>query len=1002
MDALRLSLISLSIFIFSIALHAQSKYDKVLNKANVYYEQGDYIKASKTLNKLRKKAKKKLGVNNKYEAIARMELVKYNIDMGKLTGFESQLEDAISTSISANGEGTLEHGLTLLDASKLYMQYGNPLKAKDYLDQAEEIFSKSENLTDIVKAKLTLVEIQVLSERGFYKEAVKLIEKNEDYFRGRAVARVSEVDASGKLKSRTLDPVERNVRYGEYAELMILKGKTLGEMGNIKETFTELDNIKGWIKKNLGKGHLLYAKAQYIDAKILEEHAGTIGAKVAGENLDDALKSIEKDHKDNHAYRLTIQNAILKNFLVQGERKKYNRDQSFYEKDIKSYYGKENLHYLVNSTLELDAKLSRDRVGDLENKAVAIIAADNVLPQYHPIKVDVLEFLYTVALVDEKFQNGENYLNDILNIRKEIYGEDSPLYHISKIQLATHRLKYNDQIEEAGIIYTESFENIVQKELEPTHVEYIEIMYQLAEYYEITDKYEKADETLRTVREIISLKYPEETDPDLGVALSRIAGLQLKIGSYDEVRSNITKSIDILKNNRKQGYRVAYSEAIETQAKLLAIEGQYDEAEDALNKSQKEAGKASLTMQIDSEGSIDELANLFINLGKFSDTEKLLVYSIDQKEKSLGRNSRKLVTPLVDLAHLQLIYGEYTQAEETARRAYNIAEEFYGPNSTKTASPLLMLTEIYITIGDYESAESNIRKSIEIQEKQFGRNHIDVAKSISKLALIKFYKGDDLKEVEELFIESKFIISGKLGSSNPQYALVLKDLATIYIADHQFEEAFRLLEEADKIWQQRLGRRNNVNAANIYLLEGDIYYIQRDYVNAEQSYMKAKKLYQRIFNKNHPEYVKVLSKLSKVYYMSKDYKKSKNNLDEALENYQNYIKNFFPALTEAQKTKYWNKIKLDFEFYNSFAVEHREMFPDAVETIFNNALLTKAILLSSSIKMRERILNSDNEQLKAKYSEWVAKKEVLTNVLSMSKEQLLENQIVPEELTARS
>ena len=871
----RISLICVLLFFISFSAFAQSKYDKVLTKADAYYEQGDYLKAQKTLTKLRKKAKKKLGVNNKYEAIAKMELVKYNIDMGKLTGFESQLEDAISTSVSANGEGTLEHGLTLLDASKLYMGYGNPLKAKEYLDQAEEIFSKSENLNDIVKARLTLVEIEVLIERGFYKDALKLVKKNEDYFRGRAVTRVSEVDASGKLKSRTLEPQEKNVRFSEYANLMILKGTALGRMGNIKETFNVLFSAKEWIKKNLGKGHLLYAKAQYVDAKILEEHAGTLGAKNAGQNLEDALKSIEKDHKDNHAYKLTIENAILKNFLVQGENKKFRRDQSYYEKDIKSYYGKDNLHYLVNTTLELDAKLSKDRVGDLEHKAVAIVASDNVLPEYHPIKADVLEFLYTVALVDEKYQNGENYLNDILKIKKEIYGDDSPLYHLTKIQLATHKLKYKDAITEAGEVYESSFDGVIQKELEPTHVEYIEILYQLAEYYEITDDYEKADATLKKVRETINLKYRDESDPDLGVALSRIASLQLKIGSYDEVNTNITKSIQILKDYRKQGYRVDYSEAIETQAKLLAIQGEFDEAENALNKSQKEAGKASLTMQIDSEGSIDELANLFINLGKYSDTEKLLIYSIDQKQKSLGPNTRKLVTPLVDLASLQLIYGEYTQAEETARRAYNIAEDFYGKNSTKVAPALIMLTDIYITIGDYDNAETNIRRAIEIQENQFGRNHIDVAKSIDKLALIKFYKGDDLKEVEELLVEAKFIISGKLGSSNPQYALVLKDLATIYIADHNFNEAFRLLEEADKIWQQRLGSRNNVNAANIYLLEGDIHYIQRNYVEAEASYMKAKRLYQKIFNKNHPEYVKVLSKLSKVYYMSKDYRKSK-------------------------------------------------------------------------------------------------------------------------------
>ena len=41
-------------------------------------------------------------------------------------------------------------------------------------------------------------------------------------------------------------------------------------------------------------------------------------------------------------------------------------------------------------------------------------------------------------------------------------------------------------------------------------------------------------------------------------------------------------------------------------------------------------------------------------------------------------------------------------------------------------------------------------------------------------------------------------------------------------------------------------------------------------------------------------------------------------------------------------------------------------------------------MLSSSIKIRERILNSTDENLKASYSDWVQKKEKLTTVLSMS------------------
>ncbi len=52
-------------------------------------------------------------------------------------------------------------------------------------------------------------------------------------------------------------------------------------------------------------------------------------------------------------------------------------------------------------------------------------------------------------------------------------------------------------------------------------------------------------------------------------------------------------------------------------------------------------------------------------------------------------------------------------------------------------------------------------------------------------------------------------------------------------------------------------------------------------------------------------------------------------------------------------------------------------------------------MLSSSIKIRERILNSKDEALKANYNDWVLKKEALTNALSMSTQQLADNSIDP-------
>jgi CHAT domain-containing protein len=129
--------------------------------------------------------------------------------------------------------------------------------------------------------------------------------------------------------------------------------------------------------------------------------------------------------------------------------------------------------------------------------------------------------------------------------------------------------------------------------------------------------------------------------------------------------------------------------------------------------------------------------------------------------------------------------------------------------------------------------------------------------------------------------------------------------------------------------------------------------------------------------------------------MQKDYKRSKRLIEESLTNYENFIKQFFPALSEREKAKYWNTIKGDFEFYNTLAFGNLDDFKDLSGKVYNYQLLTKALLLSSSIKIRERILNSTDFELKSQYSNWVQKKEMLTLALSMSPSQLAENEIEP-------
>lgn len=996
------ALLATSFLVFTITFSYSQKYEKKLVKIDESYTEGDYLKGQKNLEKFRKKVNKKLGANNKYMVDYYLRQARFNIATGILVGLDQILENALTVSASVNGEDSKAHALNQLEVADIWVFYGNYINAKKHVDDAEATLKATNEIDDGAKAQIELKKAQILSGQGFYNEALKFINQNLNYFQGRAVTEVSYVDEKGKLKTRRLDEREVTDRLSDYATLLTLKAKTFAKKGKYLSADSAFARTKQWIDdSDLGDKSIDYANNQYLYGKFLVENGlKEFNRATKDEDFDKTLTALKKKHEESHYMAFNLYEALLKYYLYQDQKAKYRNAKIEYEKAIKRNFKRSSLHYINLETMEFDSKLLKDRTSNVSKDANKILGTTKALPLHHPKTLELVDVLYRLSVQEKNYSNAEAYLKQQLDIKQGLYGGNSVEYHLTKVELANFYVNYSDKIEEANKIYKESFYGVVEPQLDTWHKDYINILNHLATYYQITDQYGKATETLGLALRTARAKF-DPKDPNYGTELNELAKLQVKIGNYDQANNYITEAVQILEEQKRNEKRVVdYVNALETQAKLKSILGYFDEAEDNLHQAQRFLRRAESTAAYNELESNQELASLYTRLGDYRETEELLNELIKNYETRYGVNSRKLIDPLVSKGHLLLISGEYALAENTATRANRIATEVFEGNSTKIAPALTLLSELYTSLGDYEKAEQHATAAVNIYKDRFGPDHIDVGKTTAQLGLIKFYDGSDLKEVEQLMESAKEIIADKLGNRNPTYAELLVDISKVYIAQNRFDDAFNSLGLAESIWEQKVGRRNNINTASIYLLEGDIYYMQRNFDKAEEKYEKAKKLYEKFFNRNHPEYVKTLSKLSKVYYMDGDSKKSKRFIEEALANYQNYIREFFPALTEREKAKYWNTIRPDYEFYNTLAFQLSKEDKSMPGHVYNNALLTKAILLNSSLKIRARIMNSNDQELKDKYNEWLDKKEQLTSVLSMSIEELIQNEIDPNTLTA--
>jgi CHAT domain-containing protein len=1001
MKAIRsICVLIIALLCFSPAI-AQKKFDKQLSKVDKAYNAGKYSKALSSLNKFKKSVTSKLGQTNAYMPGYYIREARINLDYGLLSGFETSLTNAVNASFSLSGDASNKHAAILLDVAATYNRYGHYRLSRQYLDQAMSIALKATPEEPLLKASINLELAETLIGQGFNNQALKILREQEKFFASRAIDKETYVE-EGKIKSRRIAEQELNPRFTANARLLTLIGYAYSKQGDIDQADPAFKIAHNWIKDKqrfMGETSLALVQNDYLYLEMfVENNNGRIPENLPERYLDYSNQLNSLKGKTSPATPLA--NEIYLSYLDHLQREeslaKYANLKAEYDKVLRKSFTNASLLNINLKAIEFDGKLARDKTKNLEADALSIINSKS-LPRNYKTTVRTLEFLYEMSIQTKRYTNAENYLDQIQEIKKELYGENSTEYHLSRIALACFYIEYTNKIAEARKIFDDSYTNMAAKEISPKYKDHLKILNSLATLYELSDKYSLAVTTLEKARDIARIKYLD-TDPDYGVELDAVAQLQIKVGQYDKAEENINASLKILEEFRKDNSRLPqYIHAIETKARLFGIKGMFDEAQDNLDRSRKLIIKADFPIG-NELSTAEELSSLYIQLGKYSETERLLNRLIPEYEKLFGNGSLRLIDPLVNRGRILLAKGDYTEAERTAQRANQLAVKTYGDNSTKTAPTQKLLSDIYYTLGDYEQAKNNILKALASQEKQFTRSHVEVAKSLSQLALIKFNDGDSREEVEKLMLESRDIMANKLGKDNPQYAEILKNVAVLYISEKKYEIAFNALTIAESIWRAKTGTKNNINAASIYTLTGDVYYQLKNYKKAEEFYNKSKDLYEKFFSAVHPEYVKVLSKLSKVYYMQKDFKRSKKLIEESLNNYENFIKNYFPALSEREKAKYWNTIKGDFEFYNTLAFSQLEDFRDLTGKVYNYQLLTKALLLNSSIKIRERIQNSTDDNLKSLYLTWMQKKELLTIALSMSPAQLAENEIDPNVL----
>lgn len=384
-----------------------------------------------------------------------------------------------------------------------------------------------------------------------------------------------------------------------------------------------------------------------------------------------------------------------------------------------------------------------------------------------------------------------------------------------------------------------------------------------------------------------------------------------------------------------------------------------------------------------------DLGLLYATMGRFNLAEYFSSEGLGLREQTLGRDSKAGASSLNNLAVLYQETARFNEAEMYFQEALQVVEKQYGKESHEYALVLNNQAIFFSEVGRTAQAVANLTSAIAIVEKINSKSKRTEVGFQSNLALLYQEQGK-LAEAEAVYLKLEKML--RVLGDKTFYAGVLNNLALLHIQMNKLEKVEDYLKQSAQIYQTRLGKESP-NYAKVLGDLGNFYRMQGRFAEAEENLNKALTINGTALNTNHPEYVKAQEDLAILYWKKGDLAKADAGFRIAMDKSIEFINQYFPPMSEAEKTKYWDVLQPRFQRFYNFCLEASVSNPAVVQTMFNYQLSTKGLLLNSTNKIKKAILSSGNTDLIKDYTAWLDKKETLARYYSLSKTELTEQNI---------
>ncbi len=345
-------------------------------------------------------------------------------------------------------------------------------------------------------------------------------------------------------------------------------------------------------------------------------------------------------------------------------------------------------------------------------------------------------------------------------------------------------------------------------------------------------------------------------------------------------------------------------------------------------------------------------------------------------------NSKILAEADNNLGLCYKMLGLNKEAEDFFNNALTIYE---NTGKTKTERYCITLNnygDFYRELGRYGQASEILLKALQIRKQYLDTTTRSYANLLNNLGLV-YLESDYYDEALKRFLNAKTIYETSIGKNHQYYGNCLTNLASCYFNIGNYKLAKQYITEALVIIEKTVGKNhfrypsflNSLALINMRL---------KNYDEAEQNLKEALFISEKLFGKKHDLYANAALLLAEIYTNKNNFTEAGNLYFIAINHYSTQLTNYFDAMSEGNQANFLGKIYPLFESYNAFLINYKINEPNKNIGIYlkkslDNQILLKSLLAKNAARLQKIVFNSNSDEIKKLYNEWILLKNKLIN-----------------------